>query len=722
MTQRTEMGLLRVVFNLPIIASYSPYDMSDFQPPKSAFLQKIVAVIEENLADEHFGVTELAESISMSRSNLLRKVKQETGESVSVLIRNVRLHHATLLLKDGSLTVSEIAYKVGFSSTSYFTKCFRELYGYTPGEAGSRAQLEAEQGVTEVSGTEARGRGRVLGLVAVAIVVVLAIVFFRWPEEESIPKSLSKSIAVLPFKNDSADSTNVYFMNGLMEAILDNFQKIEDIRVTSRTTVEKYRTLSKTIPELSKELNVRYFIEGSGQKIGNEILLTIQLIEAPGDKHLWSRRYRRELKDVFELQSDVAKSIAKEINAIITPEEQERIEKIPTQNLVAYDYYLKGMALLNDKTGAGLEEGVEQFKKAIQEDGQFANAYAYIAISYYYLDIFMAEPKYTQELKDYADKAMMLDGESGESLIARSLYFMQIRDFKKAVESFEEVLEYYPNTAWVHNFLSNIYGVILPDTEKYLTHALQGIQAAVAEADSVTSSYTYLHLSNALAQTGFINESETYVQKSLAYNPDNLYSQYLYVYIRTAQRFDLNRTRASLIEILQKDTTRIDVIQEVAKVCYTMGDYEQAWVYYEKMLRMKEALKLDIYQSEDARIGFVLEQLGREEEAKKYYESFLEYAETDQSLYKDLLYSSYFVLTGNIEEGVRYLKAFSQKDNYQYWIILFLDKDPINQLMKNHPDYESTLKKINDKFWAKHKQIRKMLEAEGIIGPVSSNL
>ncbi|MFH6984628.1 helix-turn-helix domain-containing protein [Marinoscillum luteum] len=696
--------------------------MSDFQTSKSVFLQKIVAVIEENLANEHFGVTELAEITNMSRSNLLRKVKQETGGSVSVLIRNVRLHHAKLLLADDSLTVSEISYKVGFSSTSYFTKCFRELYGYTPGEAGSRARLASEEVAADAPDTGG-GRGRVLVLVVLALVVVLSIVLFSFPEEEEVtPKSQGKSLAVLPFKNDSADSTNIYFMNGLMEAILDNFQKIEDIRVTSRTTVEKYRTLNKTIPELSKELNVRYFIEGSGQKIGNEILLTIQLIEAPGDKHLWSRRYKRELKDVFELQSDVAKSIAKEINAIITPEEQERIEKIPTQNLVAYDHYLKGLALLNDRSGAGLAEGVEEFKKAIQEDGQFSNAYAYIAISYYYLDIFLAEPKYTQELKEYADKAMLLDGESGESLIARSLYYMQIRDFKKAVESFEEVLEYYPNTAWVHNFLSNIYGVILPDTEKYLTHALQGIQAAVADADSVTTSFTYLHLSNALAQTGFFNEAETYVQKSLAFNPDNLYSQYLYVYIRQAQHLDLNRAKQSLMTILQKDTTRIDVIQEIAKVCYTMEDYEQAWVYYEKMLHMKAALKLDIYQNEGSRIGFVLEQLGRKEEAKQYYESFLAYAEKDQSLYKDLLYSSYYAVTGQRDKAVKYLKAFSEKDNYQYWIVLFLDKDPVIRKMAGHPDYERTLKKINDKFWAKHKQIRKMLEAEGITVPVRSNL
>lgn len=696
--------------------------MPDYHTSKSSFLKKVVAVIEDNLADEHFGVTELADSISMSRSNLLRKVKHETGESVSVLIRNVRLHKAKELLKDDSLTVSEISYQVGFSSTSYFTKCYRELFGYPPGEEGNKIKLEEGQEEQITEGFKSKKQLKVISLVLVIAMSLSISLFMMRKNEKDLVPELSKSIAVLPFKNDSADSSNIYFMNGLMEAILDNFQKIEDIRVTSRTTVEKYRDVTKTIPELSKELNVSYFIEGSGQKIGDEILLTIQLIEAPSDKHLWSKRYKRQLKDVFDLQSEVAKSIAGEINAIITPEEQKRIEKIPTQNLVAYDHYLKGLALLNDQTGAGLEEGVEQFKMAIQEDGKFASAYAYVAISYYYLDIFLADPQYTQELKEYADKAMLLDAEAGESLIARSLYFMQIRDFKKAVESLEEVLEYYPNTAWVHNFLSNIYGVVLPDTEKYLMHALQGIHATVDVADSVTTSYTYLHLSNALAQTGFVNEAETYINKSLAYNPDNLYSQYLYVYIRLAQQFDLNRAKASLIEILQKDTTRIDVIQEIAKVCYTLGDYEQAWEYYDKMLKIKEALQLDLYQSESARIGFVLDQLGRKEEAKKYYASYLEFVEKDQSLYKEVLYSSYYACIGDIDEAVKRFRAFSEEDNYQYWVVLFLDKDPINQLMKNHPDYKRIIKKIKDKFWAQHKEIRVILEDKDIIEPMRSDL
>ncbi|PTB97119.1 AraC family transcriptional regulator, partial [Marivirga lumbricoides] len=470
-----------------------------------------------------------------------------------------------------------------------------------------------------------------------------------------------------------------------------------------------------SIPELAEELNVNYFVEGSGQKIGDEIVLTIQLIEAPTDKHLWSKRYKRKLKDVFTLQADVAKSIAAEVNAIITPKEQERIEKIPTNNLVAYDYYLKGIVLLNDETGKGLEEGIVQFKKAIQEDSKFANAYAYVAISYYYLDLFRQEKQYTEEVKNYADKAIHLDADLGESLIAKALYLMQIEDYEQAVIALEEVLDYYPNLAWIHNFLSDIYAYMLPNTEKYLIHALQGIQVAVSDKDSVSKSITFLHLSNALAQTGFMEEAEKYVMQSKAYNPQNHYAKYLHEYIKFSKHRDLKQTKTAMIEIYKEDTTRIDVIQEIGKICYTLKDYQEAWVYYDKLISLRTALQLDLYHNEDANIAFVLEQLGRKKEAEAFYESYLAFANKDQSIYHDLIFASYFAAKGDIEKGMEYMKAFTKQRHYQYWFVLFLERDPILSKMRNHPDYQPTIQKILANFWEDHEDLKAVLVEREII-------
>ncbi len=184
---------------------------------------------------------------------------------------------------------------------------------------------------------------KIASLISVMVIVVLIVL-------NIIPRKgkkeiLEKSIAILPFRNDSPDEEKMYFINGTMEAILGNLCKIKDLRVPGRTSVEQYRGVSKPIPEIAAEMNVSYILEGSGQKLGNRILLTIQLREGKNDQHLWSIQYDREIQkveDLIDIQSEVAQLVAAEIKIIITPEEKQLIEKIPTTNLTAYDFYQRG--------------------------------------------------------------------------------------------------------------------------------------------------------------------------------------------------------------------------------------------------------------------------------------------------------------------------------------------------------------------------------------------
>ncbi|MGB5357442.1 MAG: helix-turn-helix domain-containing protein, partial [Eudoraea sp.] len=583
------------------------------------FIDKAEALIVENLSNEQFGVSQLAEAMNMSRSSLLRKVQKHTKLSASQFIRQVRLQKGMELLKQTSLTVSEISYQVGFGSTSYFIKCFREQYGYPPGEVG-KGTLEAESVPINFS---KRYRWQIIAIASLAIVVISVLLFSK---KEGTPMvKLEKSIAVLPFKNESSDSTNLYFVNGLMESVLGNLQKIEDLRVISRTSVEKYRNAAKGITEIAEELNVNYLIEGSGQRVGNQVLLNIQLIEASSDRPIWVEQYSREVDDIFSLQKEVAQKIAAAIEAVVTPAELEQIEKRPTENLLAYDYYLKALDPYYSRTKEGLEEAIPLFKKAIENDPQFALAYAHLSISYYYLDINQNQKQYKEQINNYADKALLYDSKSDISLIAKALYYMYNEEYRLALPHLEKALEYNPNSSAVIQVLSILYSTYIPDTAKHLKYALMGVRLDIAANDSTAKSYIYLGLSNALIQNGFTEEALIHINKSLDYDPNNYYAPYLKILILFAKEGDIEYSTKLLEQEWQKDTTRLDILQEVGNFYYHQEQYDRAYFYFKKFVRAKEKGGLEIYPHNDIKIGMVYKEMGLDEQAADFLTSYAKY-------------------------------------------------------------------------------------------------
>ena len=179
-----------------------------------------------------------------------------------------------------------------------------------------------------------------------------------------------KSIAVLPFINDSPDQENTYFINGVMEEILNNLQKIKDLRVISRTSVEQYREKKKPIKEIAQELGVNYIVEGSGQKYGSSFRLRTQLIMAEHESHLWGESFQQkitEVEDIFNIQTKIAETIAHELKAIITPEEKQLIEKTPTSNNEAYEAYLKGRFYCQNINQNNLDIAQKHFEIAMRK-------------------------------------------------------------------------------------------------------------------------------------------------------------------------------------------------------------------------------------------------------------------------------------------------------------------------------------------------------------------
>lgn len=685
--------------------------MSSESPKTNSFFEKLDAILIEHLANEQFGVSELAEEVGMSRSNLLRKIKKDTGLSASQYIRNARLKAGMELIRSQEFNVSEVGYKVGFSSTSYFIKCFREFYGYPPGEVGNHP-IEAEEPID----SEKKQPNFPVLIIAgsLGLVVLLVVLLYHF-----VPRSsnvvLEKSIAVLPFKNDSNDSTNVYLINGVMESVLNNLQKIEDLRVISRTSVEKYRTLQKSIPEIGEELDVSYLIEGSGQKQGNKILLNIRLIEASGDQRIWSAQYSREVNDIFDLQQEIAKLIADNIEVVITPSAQEQIEKVLTENIAAYDHYLKAQEFMNQETREGLFEALKWLDLAIEEDPTFAAAYANRAFCYYYLDVYQRQKNYGVQLNENADKAILYDQKLAQSLIAKALTFFHSENYSEAVPFLEKALEFNPNSLVVIHLLSDFYARIQPNTSKYLEYALRGMQLDIAPSDSIMASYTYLHLSNALVQSGFVDLSLKYMDKSIAYFEENGYSKFVKAYIVLAKNKNLEQAKKSLLIEYQKDTTRLDILQEVAKIHYYMRDFEGAYHYYSKLEQRRQAGNLKIYSYEDSKLAYTCRKLGLTEDAKRHFQSYQDFAKSDQSIYEPLGRASIHAYLGENEKAIEAIEEFTSEKDFQYWVVLFMDKEPMYDNLLDDPEFKKAIKKIELNFWTHHQELKESLKEKGLL-------
>lgn len=251
--------------------------------------------------------------------------------------------------------------------------------------------------------------------IIIATVVVLAMIvigYFLIPTFSKPKVQLEKSIAVLPFRNDSPNDSTTYFLNGVMEEILTNLQKISDFsRVLSRNSVEQFRNnTTKSTPEIAKKLNVNYIVEGSGQKYGNKFVLRVQLIVANNEKHLLGKSYEKEIievKDIFSIQSQIAEEIAAELEAVITPQEKQLIEKTPTDNLEAYRLYMLGISLMTQWNEDAYRKAIDYYHQAIALDSSFAEAYAGLASAYYELsswDVALPSAEYIPQARAWALK------------------------------------------------------------------------------------------------------------------------------------------------------------------------------------------------------------------------------------------------------------------------------------------------------------------------------
>jgi TolB-like protein/Tfp pilus assembly protein PilF len=270
-----------------------------------------------------------------------------------------------------------------------------------------------------------------------------------------------KSVAVLPFENMSADANNRYFVEGIQDMILTKLADIGDLKVISRTSTERYASRPGNLRAVARQLAVANVLEGSVQKLGNQVLINVQLIDARSDNHIWAQAYTRTLDNVFGVEGEVAQQIAQSLHATLSNREQQALATKPTQNVDALNAYLRGLAsgLGAGGTAANYRRTAGFYAEAVQRDPGFALAWARLSEtdSRMYQMHFDRSPALAAEAKRAADTALKLAPDSGESWLAQGIYLARVEiDYARAVASLTQARKRLPNSGEVLAAFSDV--------------------------------------------------------------------------------------------------------------------------------------------------------------------------------------------------------------------------------------------------------------------------
>jgi AraC-like DNA-binding protein/TolB-like protein/Tfp pilus assembly protein PilF len=475
------------------------------------FLNKLTGIIEANLTNDQFGVSELARQMNMSRSSLHRKVKDAAGMTVSQFICRVRLRKSSELLQSDSFTVSETAFECGFHSVTYFTKCFRDFYGTSPGqfkkdEAHKISENANQTGIKKRWDRSSKMIRVVAGMLIFISTAALLYVSVFYSSERS-PGDLS--IGIYPFQYIGYESDRQYLAEGMKEAVLHHLSKIEDLRVVSLGN--------------DRKSDVAYLLNGSYQEGDDNIHLNLRLTNISSGTQVWFNEYAYDQTDVFSLQSEIAQRVAGELNAFITPEEKTRIESIPTFSLTAYDFYLRGREeyrnhQMNNDNQQALLHAEQYYREALRYDPDFARAYAGLAMVYKNMNrgnTYFSE-HFLDSMRLLADRALACDRNTDAAYTVKGLYYWYLGDEEKALDMYNKALQLNPNSWEAYRGKGTLFLVTDP------FQSIQNYLQAASLVDGANLEMILKELLYPYLWAGFVDEAERCNKEALRLFGDSL--------------------------------------------------------------------------------------------------------------------------------------------------------------------------------------------------------
>ena len=570
----------------------------------------------------------------------------------------------------------------------------------------------------------------------ISFVVIMALILINVIPRSNRDKefrNLEKSIAVLPFENMSNDEEYSHLGGAFTDEIIMELQKIAAFdRVLSRTSTMQYEENRPTIPEIAAKLNVNYLIEGSIQRHEDDVRIRIQVIRAIEEDHIWAEVYEGKWKDIFSIQAEIAFEVASELEMVLTPQEKQLIEKIPTTNLTAYDFYQRGReeywrSRLNREYSTALKQAEYFFNKALENDPGYALAYAGLAMvhcSKYYTMSRVNEQysadfyrsKNLDSMNLLAQKSLVLDDQIADAYFAKGIYEQERGNLKEGLEYMNGALKINPNHIMALTGAASIYGDMYD-----FVNALTTLHKAASMERGSPLPVIYLELFAEYWQMDFPEKSLHYLDEYLSLSGDSI-TYFIYMYARKLPASNQEKANKYAAAAYEVDSSNQDAILYMGRSNLDSKRYEEAYPYYLKYFNLVEASG-DLDVNDMNRMGHVLWMTGRKEEAQHYFQEMIyhckRHIEINSSYGRraasyDL--AGVYAFIGEKDSAYYYLEEFSKTNFQTYYVIDWLNiRDPLFESIRKEDRFQKLLRDMEDKHRAEHGRVRKWLEENDML-------
>jgi TolB-like protein/Flp pilus assembly protein TadD len=473
--------------------------------------------------------------------------------------------------------------------------------------------------------------------VVLAAAIVLGRLYLFKPHETPIA-----SLAVLPFQNLSADPEQEYFSDGMTEALIAELSKIKALRVISRTSVMRFKKSEASLTEIARQLNVDAIVEGSVQRVQDDVRVTAQLIRAAPEKHIWADTYTQSYENILALESDVAQEIAREIRITVTPEEQERLAASRPVNPAAHEAYLKGHFHLQRYTDAEVEKAIGYLEQAIAIDSTCAPAYVDLGEAYDYFQADMLPREYARKVNAYARKALSIDPTIAEAYaLLGDVNLIYDWDWKQAESNFRKAIALNPNDPVAHGY----YGAYL---------------SVIGKPDEA------LHEA---IRANELNPLDLSMREMLA-------NRYFY-------RRQYDKAEALYREVRSMDSAFALCYVGLARIRFIQGRFDEAVSEYRKTLRFSVS-----YASEG--LGAALARSGNVGEARTMLAQLIRQSEAGRP--RQMAIAATYLAFGDRDSSLYWLeKAYDLRDGSLPWVRI----TPMFDELRSDPRYIALMKKMD---------------------------